>query len=187
MPDSANKVLHEITQAGLLSSDQVTKYDRELDTSVDALLKRLIDEGHITSYQADKFRLGLASDIAFGDYLVMDKLGQGGMGTVLLAKHRRMDRKVAIKILPVTALESEAAVARFYQEVKVAAQLTHPNIVHAYDAGEQNGFHYLVMEYVPGHDLANVVYQLGSLPVNLAIDYILQAALGLEYLSLIHI
>ena len=181
MADSAHKVLHEITQAGLLSADQVTKFDREVETGTEALLKKLIEEGHITSYQADKFRLGLASDICFGDYLVMDKLGQGGMGTVLLAKHRRMDRKVAIKVLPVTTLESEASVARFYQEVKVAAQLTHPNIVHAYDAGEQNGFHYLVMEYVPGHDLAHVQQELGPLPPNLAIDYILQAALGLEY------
>jgi serine/threonine protein kinase len=181
MADSAHKVLHDITQAGLLSSDQVTKFDRVVETGTDALLNKLIEEGHITSYQADKFRLGLSSDICFGDYLVMDKLGQGGMGTVLLAKHRRMDRKVAIKVLPVTTLESEASVARFYQEVKVAGQLTHPNIVHAYDAGEQNGFHYLVMEYVPGHDLARVQQELGPLPPALAIDYILQAAHGLDY------
>ncbi len=181
MADSAQKILHEITQAGLLSSDQATKFDQEVETGVDALLNRLISEGNITTYQADKFRLGLAADISFGDYLVMDKLGQGGMGTVLLATHRRMDRKVAIKILPITALESEAAVARFYQETKVAAQLTHPNIVVAYDAGEHHGFHYLVMEYVPGHDLAQVLQRLGPIPVNLAVDYILQASLGLEY------
>ena len=180
-PIRRKKILHEITQAGLLSSDQITKFDREVETGVEALLNRLISEGNITAYQADKFRMGLSADICFGEYLVMDKLGQGGMGTVLLAKHRRMDREVALKILPVTALESEAAVARFYQEVKVAAQLTHPNIVHAYDAGEHHGFHYLVMEYVPGHDLAQVLQRLGPIPVDLAVDYILQAALGLEY------
>jgi serine/threonine protein kinase len=103
------------------------------------------------------------------------------MGTVLLAKHRRMDRQVAIKVLPVTVLESKDAVARFYQEVKVAAQLTHPSIVHAYDAGEHHGFHFLVMEYVPGHDLAQVLSQLGLIPISLALDYISQAASGLEY------
>ncbi len=181
MPDSAQKVLQELTAAGLVSADHATEFDAELKTGPEALLSRLVSEGHITSYQSEKFLNGQASDIYFGDYVVLEKLGQGGMGTVLLAKHRRMDRQVAIKVLPVTALDSEAAVARFYQEVKVAAQLTHPNIVHAYDAGEHHGFHYLVMEYVAGHDLARVLSELGPIPPMLAIDYINQAAKGLEY------
>ena len=181
MAESAQKVLHELTAAGLLSSDHATEYGEELETGSDALLNKLVSDGHITKYQADKFKAGKASDIYFGDYVVIDKLGQGGMGTVLLAKHKRMDRKVAIKVLPVTVLESKDAVARFFQEVKVAAQLTHPSIVHAYDAGEHHGFHYLVMEYVEGHDLAEVLQQLGPIPVSLAVDYISQAASGLEY------
>ncbi|MFK7767547.1 MAG: serine/threonine protein kinase [Mariniblastus sp.] len=181
MAESAHKVLHELTAAGLLSSDHATKYGEEIETGAEALLTKLVKDGHITQFQADKFKDGKASDIYFGDYVVIDKLGQGGMGTVLLAKHRVMDRQVAIKILPVTILESKDAVARFFQEVKVAAQLTHPNIVHAYDAGEQSGFHYLVMEYVKGHDLAQVLSQLGMVPSTLALDYIMQAAGGLEY------
>lgn len=181
MAESAQKVLHELTAAGLLSSDHATQYGEELDTGADALLNKLVTDGHITPYQAEKFKDGKASDIYFGDYVVIDKLGQGGMGTVLLAKHRRMDRQVAIKVLPVTILESKDAVARFYQEVKVAAQLTHPGIVHAYDAGEHHGFHFLVMEYVPGHDLAQVLVQLGPIPAPMAIDYIMQVAAGLEY------
>ena len=181
MAESAQKVLHELTAAGLLSSDHATDFGEEIQTGADALLSRLVSEGHITQFQAQKFLDGQSSDIYFGDYIVLDKLGQGGMGTVLLAKHKRMDRKVAIKVLPVTALDSEASVARFYQEVKVAAQLTHSNIVHAYDAGEHHGFHYLVMEYVPGHDLAQVLAQLGAIPPMLAIDYITQVTAGLEY------
>lgn len=181
MVESAQKVLHELTAAGLLSSDHATEYGEELETGSDALLSRLVIDGHITEYQAEKFKAGKASDIYFGDYVVIDKLGQGGMGTVLLAKHRRMDRQVAIKVLPVTVLESKDAVARFFQEVKVAAQLTHPSIVHAYDAGEHHGFHYLVMEYVKGHDLAAVLQQLGPIPAPLALDYISQTASGLEY------
>ena len=181
MADSAKKVLQEITAAGLLSSDHVTDYAKEVNTSADALISKLIKDGCVTEYQAEKFRTGQSSEICFGDYIVIDKLGQGGMGTVLLAKHRRMDRKVAIKVLPVTALESKDAVARFYQEVKVAARLTHPSVVHAYDAGEHRGFHYLVMEYVEGHDLSKVLSQLGIIPAPLALDYISQAASGLEY------
>ena len=181
MAESAQKVLHELTAAGLLSSGYVTKYSEEINTGAEALLTRLVRDGHITQFQSDKFNSGEASEIYFGDYVVLDKLGQGGMGTVLLAKHRRMDRQVAIKVLPVTVLESKDAVARFYQEVKVAGQLTHPNIVHAYDAGEHMGFHYLVMEYVKGHDLAQVLSHMGPVPATLALDYISQAASGLEY------
>ena len=181
MAESAQKVLHELTAAGLLSSGHVTKYSQEIETGAEALLMRLVKDGHITQFQCDKFNAGEASEIHFGDYVVLDKLGQGGMGTVLLAKHRRMDRQVAIKVLPVTVLESKDAVARFYQEVKVAGQLTHPNIVHAYDAGEHMGFHYLVMEYVKGHDLAEVLSLMGPVPTTLALDYISQAASGLEY------
>ncbi|MEL7498721.1 MAG: serine/threonine-protein kinase [Planctomycetota bacterium] len=181
MSESAQEVLHELTAAGLLSSDQATKYGAEIETGTEVLLQKLIDDGHITEYQAQKFRDGKASDIYFGDYVVIDKLGQGGMGTVLLARHRRMDRQVAIKVLPVTVLESKDAVARFYQEVKVAAQLTHPNIVLSFDAGEHHGFHYLVMEYVPGHDLAEVLSQLGPIPIPMALDYVSQAAKGLNY------
>lgn len=181
MAESAEQLVHELTQAGILTSEEVTSYDEVIAVGVDALLERLVQDGRITEYQRQKFLAGEASDIYFGDYIVMEEIGRGGMGTVLLARHRRMDREVAIKILPVTALDSETAVARFYQEVKVAAKLTHPNIVHAYDAGEHHGFHYLVMEYVPGHDLARVLEQIGPLPVGLAIDYVIQAAEGIQY------
>ena len=142
--ESALKVLHELTAAGLLSSDAVTRFSTEIESGAEALLDKLVAEKVITKWQAEKFKAGQASDICLGDYLVLTELGRGGMGTVLLARHRRMDREVAIKVLPVTAMESETAVARFYQEVKVAAKLIHPNIVHAYDAGEHHGFHYLL-------------------------------------------
>ena len=179
--DSALKVLHELTAAGLLSSDAVTRFSTEIESGADALLDKLLAENVITQWQADKFRAGQASDIFLGEYLVLRELGRGGMGTVLLARHLRMDREVAIKVLPVTAMESESAVARFYQEVKVAAKLIHPNIVHAYDAGEHHGFHYLVMEYVEGHDLAHVSHEIGPLPLSMALDYIRQAAVGLNW------
>lgn len=181
MPESAEKILKELTDVGLLSPEEVTKYDSDVASGSEKLMERLVEDQVVTEYQAKKFLAGQASDIAFGDYLVIRELGQGGMGTVLLAKHRRMDREVAIKILPVISLGSQDAVARFYQEVKVAAKLKHPNIVHAYDAGDHRGFHYLVMEYVQGHDLARVLQQLGPIPAAMAVDYIIQAAHGLEY------
>ena len=103
------------------------------------------------------------------------------MGQVFKAKHKVMDRVVALKTLPAATTSSELAVQRFHREVQVAARLVHPNIVTAYDAGESRGLHYLVMECVEGDDLGATVKQRGRLPINMVIDYILQAAKGLEY------
>jgi serine/threonine protein kinase len=103
------------------------------------------------------------------------------MGQVFQARHRTMDRIVALKVLPQEAVRSPRAVERFRREVKAAAKLSHPNIVTAYDAGAHEGIHYLVMEYVDGQDLGRVLVEGGPLPVDRAVDYILQAAQGLEY------
>ena len=81
-----------------------------------------------------------------GDYVLLGKIGAGGMGKVFKARHRRMDRIVALKVLPPNMMKHPEAVQRFRQEVKAAAQLFHPNIVTAFDAGEQSGVHFLVIE-----------------------------------------
>jgi serine/threonine protein kinase len=119
--------------------------------------------------------------LVLGDYLLLDPLGQGGMGKVFRARHRRMDRIVALKILPPSATGDPTAVQRFRREVKAAARLEHPNVVAAHDAGEDKGVHYLVMEYVPGDNLASVVRARGPLPVAEAVDFAIQAARGLAY------
>ena len=103
------------------------------------------------------------------------------MGQVFKAEHRRMKRVVAIKMLPPAVTKDAAAVARFQREVEAAAKLSHPNIVAAYDADEANGVHFLVMEYVEGKDLSALVKKDGPLPVAKAVDYVLQAAEGLEF------
>jgi serine/threonine protein kinase len=87
---------------------------------------------------------------------------------------------VAVKVIRPDALASPDAVARFHREAKTAARLNHTNIVMIHDAGDHEGTHYLVMEYVEGADLATVVANQQPLPVEKAVDYILQAAAGLE-------
>lgn len=117
----------------------------------------------------------------FGEYTVIERIGTGGMGQVFKALHRRMDRIVALKILPEGSVKSADALARFQQEVRSAAQLIHPNIVTAYDAGEHEGSPFLVMELVEGRDLFRHIQEYGPLPMEKAVDYILQSARGLEY------
>ncbi len=103
------------------------------------------------------------------------------MGQVFKARHRSMDRIVALKVLAKAAVNSPDAIKRFQREVKAAAKLIHPNIVIAHDAGQQDGVHFLVMEYVPGSDLSALVKREGPLPVDKVVSYITQAARGLAF------
>src|SRR5262249_33241491 len=86
-----------------------------------------------------------------------------------------------LKVIRKERLSSPQAVGRFYQEVQAAGRLHHPNIVIAYDVGEDKGAHYFAMEYVDGKDLGQVVKQFGPLPVTQACDYARQAALGVQH------
>ena len=146
-----------------------------------ALARELVHANRLTRYQATILCQGHGKELRFDEYVVLDKIGQGGMGVVLKAQHRRMRRLVAIKMLPQAMLENAESVRRFYHEVEAVARLSHPNIVTAYDAREQNKVHYLIMEYVDGHNLATILKQYGPLPLHQAIKCTLQAARGLDY------
>ena len=141
----------------------------------------LVQAGKLTKYQAQAVYEGKTKGLVFGQYVVLDKLGEGGMGVVLKAQHRRMKRLVAIKVLSSAAMKQAGAVERFHREVEAAAKLSHPNIVTAYDADEHQGMHYLAMEYVEGKDLATIVKDVGRCRVRQAVECILQAARGLQY------
>jgi serine/threonine protein kinase/tetratricopeptide (TPR) repeat protein len=108
-------------------------------------------------------------------------LGEGGMGAVWLAEHRLMERQVAIKVINQTILDQPQAISRFLEEIKAAAKLDHANIVRAFDAEQAGNFHLLVMEYVDGIPLHQVIEKKGPLPVAIAVNYIRQAALGLQH------
>src|SRR4029078_12309730 len=103
------------------------------------------------------------------------------MGTVFKARHRRMKRIVAVKVLSRSLVADESFVRRFQREVETIARLSHPNIVMAYDADEEEVGPYLVMEFVDGLDLASLVAKRGPFDVPLAVNCILQAARGMEY------
>ncbi|MCS7304286.1 MAG: protein kinase [Thermoguttaceae bacterium] len=175
-----------IVACGLLGPKELDQAKEELTAqgrtaTAEELRNHLVRQGRLTRFQASCLWEGKTQWLVFGEYIVLDKIGQGGMGMVLKAQHRRMDRLVAIKTLRPQALQDPKAVERFYREVKAAARLNHPNIVTAYDAGEHQGIHYLVMEYVDGPDLARLVKQYGPMAVPEALDYIIQAARGLQY------
>ncbi|MDA1052077.1 MAG: protein kinase [Planctomycetota bacterium] len=116
-----------------------------------------------------------------GNYVIEGLLGRGGMGIVYKARHRRMDRHVALKVVSPREGRDPAAAAMFQDEVKALARLNHPNIVTAHDADEAEGIQFLVMEYVDGSDLLSLIRASGALPVATAVGYTMQAAQGLAY------
>ncbi len=114
-------------------------------------------------------------------YRVLNVLGKGGMGTVYLAEHRLMERTVALKVVDCHLRTSPELVGRFRREVRAIAKLSHPNIVTPFDAEQRGDLLFLAMEYIEGTDLRRLVEESGPLPVTLAANYTLQAALGLQH------
>ena len=116
-----------------------------------------------------------------GGYQIVQKLGQGGMGSVYLARQVSLDRNVAVKVLSPALSEDAGFVARFTREAYAAAQLTHHNVVQVYDIGEDAGRHYYSMEFVEGQTLSGLVARDGKLDPEAAVGYTLQAARGLKF------
>lgn len=183
---TSHQLALELISSGFLPPDKVSivrQVDSQMspDHSGGTMAEVLVKAGVLTAYQAAEILAGRLSGLLLGNYEIIEKIGQGGMGVVVRARHRRMERVVALKLLPAAALGSEDKIRRFHQEVKTAAQLVHPNIVTAYDADVDRGIHYLVMEYVDGVDLLTLLQREGPLPMQKAVGYIIQAARGLEY------
>jgi len=122
----------------------------------------------------------LALPAQWGEYQLLEQLGEGGMGAVYKARQTNLDRLVAIKVLSRRRAGDEHAVARFYREMKAVGRVDHPNIVRAMDARELDGKPVLVMEYVAGLNLRAVVAKVGRLSIPDACELVRQAALGLQ-------
>ena len=172
-----------VSDSGILSGQELaavrsTMASRPL--AVHDFAVELVNQGKLTVFQARNIVAGGANRLVLGSYVILDKLGAGGMGTVYKAQHRRMKRIVALKVLPTAKMTKPGMVERFQREVEAAAKLDHPNVVTAHDADDNRGLHYLVMEYVDGFDLAYLVERCGRLPID-SVDWIIQAAKGLDY------
>jgi serine/threonine protein kinase len=182
----AAQVAAFLTASGLLRADAVEDLlsratDGHDPDDASRLLDALQDSGHLTGFQCDAIRRGRGAELILGNYVILDRLGRGGMGQVYRAWHRKMDRVVALKTLRPETMNSDSAVRRFHREVKAAARLTHPNIVTAYDADEAGGVHFLVMEYMAGKDLAALIREQGPASPGQTAAWVVQAARGLEH------
>ena len=114
-----------------------------------------------------------------GEYELLAKLGEGGMGVVFKTRHTLLDRVVAVKVLPKSLTRDARAVTRFLREIQAIGRLSHPNIVQAHDARNVEGTTVLVMEYFDGLDLSQLVKREGRLGIAEACELVRQAAVGL--------
>ena len=113
-------------------------------------------------------------------YEIVEKVGTGGMADVYRAKDHRLNRFIALKVLKTEYSEDTKFVSKFRQEAQAVAAITHPNIVSVYDVGEEEGMHYIVMEFVDGITLKRYIEQKGKLKVKEAVGIALQIAAGLD-------
>jgi serine/threonine-protein kinase len=180
---SKSMFLDSLEKSQLLSPRQLADVSAEIagGANVEEIVKALIADDVLTTYQATKIRAGGAESLVLGQYRIRKELGRGGMSCVYEAVHSVMGRTVAIKIMNAATMEGPEKQLSFRREVATATQLHHPNIVMAYDANEVNGTHFLVMEYVDGVSLHALVKRNGSLPVGLVCEMGRQVAMALQY------
>jgi serine/threonine protein kinase len=182
MPVATSADLLDLLQRHrILEPSQLTELERTPTADARSLARELVRRAWLTTYQVNELLQGRGRGLLLGSYLLLDKLGEGGMGAVFRARHSRLGRIVALKVIRPERLDSELAIKRFRREIITAAQLDHPNVVRAYDADEAGGVHFFAMEHVEGTDLAKLVKQHGPLPVSRACGYIRQAACGLAH------
>ena len=149
--------------------------------TTEAFAQELIDKDVLTPYQARVLSRGRWKGLILGNYEILEKLGQGGMGQVYRAQHRRMGRIVCLKVLRSSGRRSADTVERFRREIKTISSLDHPHFVIAHDADEADGIQFLVMEFIEGRDLAQLIYEDGPMRWKDALRVVLQVADAIDY------
>ena len=171
-----------LRRCGLFPVEEVDSLlsDLKADDST-SIAKQLIRQGKLTPFQARVLLKGRGKGLVLGNYVLLEKLGQGGMGNVFKAKHRRLGRVVCVKVMNSAGRKSPNMMKRFRNEARTVAALSHPNFVVAHDADEAEGVPFLVMEYIEGSDLAKHVSAHGPLPVKRVLELMSEAAEALQY------
>ena len=189
-PATATEFLDLVRRSDLVGEDKWRDDFAAPNATVEAVAQGMVAAGALTRFQAKQLKAGRYKrfEIA-GKYRLLELLGVGGMGAVYLCEHKFMKRLVALKVLPVEKLADPTALMRFYREARAVAALDHPNIVRAYDIDVAEKMHFLVMEYVDGASVQELVARHGPLDPGRAANYVAQAAHGLHHahrLGMVH-
>lgn len=185
-PTTIEALLELGVKSGLFDRQKLSEYQKHqvngAANDLNAYTTSLIHAGLLTEFQAEKLLQGKWKGFVInGKYRLLERVGAGGMGCVYLAEHVFMQRRVALKVLPLNQAKDAATVERFYFEARAVARLDHPNIVRAHDIDREGNLHFLVLEFVDGANLHELIRRNGALPVLRAAHYIRQAAMGLQH------
>jgi serine/threonine protein kinase len=186
-PSSPEEFLDLVRKSGVVDDKRLDAYLQKtrasgpLPNDLGKFAGILVRDGILTHFQAEQFLQGKWRRFTIGKYKVLERLGSGGMGSVYLCEHKFMRRRVAVKVLPAAKADDPAALERFYREARAVAALDHPNIVRAYDIDQDEKLHFLVMEYVDGTSLQEIIKKHGQMDVTRAAHYLSQAAVGLQH------
>lgn len=175
--------LQRLFDSGILTEQNFNALEQKKihHQNVESFIQDLIESKLLTKFQAEQIIAGKGESLAFGKYIIQEKLGAGGMGQVYKAYHPEDAKLVAIKvILPQGKLDAES-VKRFEREVKASEKLVHPNIIAVLDSGSSKGSLFMVMELIQGKDLFELINEKGKLAIKEAVAYIIQAARALEH------
>src|SRR5262245_55950131 len=134
---------------------------RERAADVGRFTKWLVANQFVTEYQANLVSQGFADDFFLGQYKILDRIGRGRMAGVYKAVHQ-LGQMVAIKVLPPSKAKDAQVLGRFQREAQLALRLKHPNVVRAFQVGQAKGLNYLVMEYLEGETLDEVLQRRGK-------------------------
>ena len=182
--DKLSAFVEAVRASGLLPAAEMEALARAAsrpEADPEPLARDLVQRRLLTAYQIRRLWKGRGPELVLNQYVLIDRLGEGGMGEVFKARHTRLDRDVALKVMRKEKMANPEAVKRFRREIRAAATLAHENVVMAYDADQSGDVHFFAMEFVDGATLDRLVRDKGPLPVAEACDYIRQAALGLQH------
>ncbi|MGL4551557.1 MAG: serine/threonine-protein kinase, partial [Gemmataceae bacterium] len=141
----------------------------------------MVSNRYVTDYQAQLLARGHADGFFLNDYKILDRLGKGRMAGVYRARYK-LGQVVAIKVLPPSKAKDPMMLARFRREAKLATRLRHPNIVRSFQVGQSGPHHYLVMEYLVGETMEDLLAKRRQLPPAEAAQLIFQALQGLQHI-----
>ncbi|MCE9534401.1 MAG: serine/threonine protein kinase [Planctomycetes bacterium] len=186
IPQTSDDLLRLIERSGLVTLEKINEAlaGRQPPSSLLNFARWLVKAGLLTTFQADQLLQGKSRGFFLGKYRVLKHLGGGATAGVYLCEHQIMKNRVAVKVLSQELLdEDESVLRRFRREAQAAAALSHPNIVRTIDLDEDNGRHFLVMEYVEGVTLDEWMKKNPNTPARIFVRLILHAVKGLEHIN----
>jgi serine/threonine protein kinase len=186
-PATVDDFLELVRRSGVVSPSDLKAFLRRqggagaLAREPRKIAEILVLDELLTPFQAEQFLRGRWRGFTIGQYKVLQAIGSGGMGDVYLCEHLSDHRRLAVKVLPPEQAKDALNLQRFYREARIVTALHHPNLVRAFETGQDGDLHFLVMDYINGPSMQEMVTKNGPLPFAQAADYMRQAALGLQY------